>query len=377
MVTFDMRTSYSQLVKSALCQRIFLFVGCAALIMFLSSCSAGVQVQQEFQKVGYDTIAVKFSIVFIIHGDGDYLYHDTAGKEYIADEEVLASAKKVAENNPLAEVFIFHQKPGSHFLFFFPLRDGKFFYYKNGQLIANELYWRDQELSNLGTEVEFYKSFLDESQQERVNMFLYFGHEIPEFDGAGYDASYPDRTFNVHDLASGMKGFTTDSTKFDLLVLSTCYGGTPYTIGTLGPYARTIIASPDNLHLSYFDLSYLESLDLGLQDGDVTAFADRFAHQSFDRLTRDIQTAVSVAVYDIDSVQEYLHSVYPTYENTLDTLSEKTQAVLTTNEHCDCADIPEYVLPTMDRGVNVFYRPALFGKSKSKQNHSGWECWED
>jgi len=372
-----MRNSYSRLVRSVLCQRIFLSVGCAVLVIFLISCSAGIPVQQEFQKVGNDTIAVKFSIVFIIHGDGDYLYHDTSGNKYYADEEALAGAKRVAEENPLAEVFIFHQKPTSHFLFFFPLRDGEFYYYRNGRLIANELYWRDQELSNLDNEVKFYKTFCADSQPERVNMFLYFGHEIPEFGGAGYDASYPDRTFTIHDLASGMKGFTSDSSKFDLLVLSTCYGGTPYTIGMLGSYARTIIASPGNLHLSYFDLRSLESLELSLQDGDVPAFANRFAQQSFDRLIWDIQTAVSVAVYDVDSVQEYLHSVYPAYENTLNTLREKKKSFPATNEHCDCADIPEYTLPTMNRGVDVFYRPAIFGRLKNKQNHSGWECWKN
>jgi hypothetical protein len=377
VVTFDMRNSYSRLVRSALCQRIFLFVGCALLVISIISCSAGISVQQEFQKVSNDTIAVHYSILFIIHGDGDYLYHDTSGNEYIADEEALADAKRVAQENPLAEVFIFHQKSRSHFLFFFPLRDGEFYYYMNGQLLANELYWRDQELSNLDTEVELYNRFRAESQSEMVSMFLYFGHEIPEFDSTGYDASYPDRTFTVRDLASGIEGFTSDFTKFDLLVLSTCYGGTPYTIGTLGSYARTIIASPDNLHLSYFDLNYLKSLEVSLQDGDIPAFANRFAHQSFDRLTGDIQTAVTVAVYDVDSVQEYLHSVYSTYEYTLETLNEKTQASLSTIEHCDCAEIPTYVIPSMNNGVNVFYRPALFGKSKSKQNHSGWECWED
>jgi len=347
------------------------------LVIFLISCSAGVPVQQESRRVENDTVVVRYSILFIIHGDGDYLYHDTSGNQRIADEEVLERAKRVAEENLSAEVFIFHQKPRSHFLLFFPLRDGEFYYYQNGQLIANELYWRDQDLSNFDIEVEFYNQFRAESKPDRVKMFLYFGHEIPEFGGVGYDASYPDRTFTVHDLANGMKAFTSDSTKFDLLVLSTCYGGTPYTISMLGPYARTIIASPDNLHLSYFDLNYLENLNLGLQDGDVPAFANRFAHQSFERLTGYIQTAVSVTVYDVDSVQEYLESVSTTYENTLDTLNEKTQAFLATIEHCDCADIPAYVLPTMNNGVNVFYRPALFGRSKNKLNHSGWECWKN
>ena len=365
---FDVRNYYSRLIRSAPCQRIFFSVFCAVLILFLSSCSTGIPVQEEFQKVDNDTIAVKFSIVFIIHGDNDYLYHDTSGNKFYADEETLSEAKRIAGKNPNAEVFIFHQKPTSYFLFFFPLKDGESYYYRNGRLIAHELYWRDRELSNLDTELEFYNSFCAKSQPKSANMFLYFGHEIPEYGGYGYDASYPDRTFTVLDLANGLKGQTKDSTKFDLMVLSTCFGGTPYTIGTLGPYARTIIASPDNLHLSYFDLSSLESLELGLQDGDIPAFADRFAHQSFDRLTGVIQTAVSVAVYDVDSVQEYLHSVYPIYENTLNTLSEKKKSFPATNEHCDCADIPEYTLPTMNRGVDVFYRPALFGRSKNKQN---------
>jgi hypothetical protein len=206
-------------------------------------------------------------------------------------------------------------------------------------------------------------------------MFLYFGHEIPEFAKAGYDASYSDRTFAVQNLANGLKEFTTDSARFDLLVLSTCYGGTPYTIGMLGNYAQTIIASPDNLHLSYFDLKSLESLDISLKGGDVPAFANKFAQQIFDELTREIQTVVSIAVYDVDSVQEYLHSVYSTYEHSLNALSGQISSAAI--EHCDCADIPVYIMPTMNRGVNVFYRSARFGRSKNKLNHSGWECWKE
>jgi hypothetical protein len=210
-----------------------------------------------------------------------------------------------------------------------------------------------------------------------VRLFLYYGHEIPEFGGAGYDASYPDRPFTVHDLAAGLQGFTRESARFDLMVLSSCFGGTPYTIGTLGSFVRYIIASPDNLHLSYFDLHSVERLDLKLRDGDVPAFAKQFAHQSFDRLTKDIQTAVSVAVYDVERVQEYLHSVHSVYDHTLTTLKGEPQGSMATMEHCDCADLPAYALPTMNEGVDVFYRPARFGRSKHKQNHSGWECWRE
>jgi hypothetical protein len=352
-------------------------VCCAVLTMLMSSCSASLPVQREAQQAAKGMSAVPYSIVCIIHGDGDYLYHDTIGNEYVADEEVLAGVKRIAERNPGAEVFIFHQRPRSHFLFFFPLHDGEFYYYRNGRLVAHELYWRDQEQSHLDPEAELYRRFRADNQREQVSVCLYCGHEIPEFAGAGYDESYSDRTFTVQDLADGLQHFAHDSAKFDLMVLSTCFGGTPYTIGMLGSCARYIIASPENLHLSYFDLHALERLDVGLRDGDVHAFAKRFAHQAFDRLTGDVQTAVSVAVYDVDRIQEFLHSVHSVYDHTLTTMEGETPASRAVIGHCDCADLPAYVLPTMTEAVDVLYRPARFGRSKHKMNHSGWECWSE
>jgi hypothetical protein len=345
--------------------------------MLLSSCSANLPVQRKAQLAEEGVLEVQYSIICVIHGDGDYLYHDTSGNEYKADEEALAGAKKVAQQNPNAEVFIFHQRPRRHLLFMFPLRDGEFFYYRNGRLIANEMYWRDQGQSCFEHEVELYRRFREINKGKTVSMFLYYGHEIPQFGGAGYDASYPDRTFTVLDLANGLKDFTPESARFNLMILSTCFSGTPYTIGTLGPFARTIIASPENLHLSYFDFHALERLDLSLQDGDVPAFAKRFAHQTFDRLASDLQTAVSISVYDADRVQNYLHSIHKVYDHTLTTIKENSSSSTVPIEHCDCAELPAYVLPTMYNGVDVFYRSASFGISKFKQNHSGWECWRE
>ncbi len=325
---------------------------------------------------------LRYSMVFIIHGDGDYLYHDPSGNAHIADEEALVSATMVAVRNPQAEVFIFHEKPRKHSLLFFPLRDGEFSYYRNGKLLASESYWRDQGQSRFDPEVELYYKyrqqfgppFSAEEQPELVRFFLYFGHEIPEFKGSRYDASYPDRTFTVNDLAEGLKRFTNDSTKFDLIVLSTCFSGTPHTIATLSPFARYIIASPENLHLSYFDLQPFERLDIGLRDGDVSAFAQEFARHVFDLLTTEIQTSVTVAVYDVNRVQGYLNFVDSVYDHALTTLKGQTPASL---EHCDCAENPAYMLPGMSEGVDVFYHPPRFGRSKYKQNHSGWECWRE
>ncbi len=257
-------------------------------------------------------------------------------------------------------------------MLFFPIRDGTFYYYRHGRLLAEESYWRDQGQLRFDPEMEIYNRFRAEEPPEMVRFFLYFGHEIPEFGGAGYDASYKDRTFTVDDLADALKCITRDSTKVDLVVLSTCFGGTPGTIAALAPYARYVIASPDNLHLSYFDLRPFERLDIGLREGDVSMFANTFAHHAFDRLTEDIQTAVTVVVYDVDRVRGFLDSVDSTYDHALTTLKGKTPATI---EHCDCGEDPAYALPGVNEGIAVLYRPPRFGPLKHKESHSGWECW--
>jgi hypothetical protein len=202
-------------------------------------------------------------------------------------------------------------------------------------------------------------------------LFLYFGHEIPEFGGVGYDASYPDRSFTVDDLAEGLKRLTCDSDKFDLIVLSTCFSGTPHTVAALAPYGRYIVASPGNLHLSYFDLYPLERLDVGLADGDVSAFARKFSRFAFGRLAEYVQTAITVAVYDVERVSGFLESVGSIYDHDLIALTGKSPASV---EHFDCAEDPAYVLPGMSEGVELFYRPPRFGRSKHTESHSGWEC---
>jgi hypothetical protein len=346
-------------------------IGCVVLMFFLLSCSSIPPSHRVIPMSEESAVPPCYSMVFIIHGDGDYLYHDSRGRAHKADEEALVGAIRVALRNPQAEVFIFYQKPTTHTLFFFSHRDGETYYFRHGQLLAKESYRRDQGLSHFYPEVEFYHRFSAVEQPQSLRLFFYFGHEIPEVGGAGYDASYSHRTFTVNDLADGLKSMAGDS-KFDLIVLSTCFNGTPHTIAALAPYARTIIASPDNLHLSYFDLYPFEQLDVGLQNKDMAAFAKNYARQAFDRLTKDIQTAITVAVYDMDRVHGYVQSVDSIYDHALTTLKGQKPGSF---EHCDCAEDSVYVLPGMSEGVDVFYRPPRFGRSKNKQNHSGWECY--
>lgn len=372
-----MQDTHNRPVTDATCLMLFISMGWTALIVLLSSCSSHLPVQREAQGAEDGILATSYSIVCVIHGDGNYRYHNADGGEHNADEEVLAAATRVAQRNPHAEMFIFHQKPRRNFLLFFPLHDGEFYYYRNGQLIAQEPYWRDGGQSHFDTEVELYRRFRTDTLREDVNMFLYYGHEIPERNGEGYDASYPERAFTVHDLAGGLEDFTRHSSQFDLLILSTCFGGTPYTVGTLGPFMRYMIASPDNLHLSYFDLRPLERLDLGLKDGDVASFAEKFASAAFDRLTGDIRTAVSVAVYDVNRAQDFVRSVHGIYDQTLTMFNGEPHTYSATMERCDCSELPAYELPTIRKGVDVLYRSAQFGRSQHKRNHSGWECWKE
>jgi len=344
---------------------------CLALGLLLFSCSSSPPVPSETAPGEASAPLPSYIAVFIIHGDGGYLYHDTEGNKYRADEEALVGAKKVAERNSLAEVFIFHQKRKRHFLFFFPRRDGEFYYYRNGRLLAQESYWRDHGQSRFDPEAELYYRFRSEERPRPMRFFLYFGHEIPEIDGTGYDASYRERSFTVNELVDGLKLITRDSTKFDLIVLSTCFNGTPHTISALSTFARYIIASPGNLHLSYFDLHPFEALDVGLRDEDVSTFAKACARQSFERLTKDIQTEITVAVYDMGRVQRFLNSVDSVYEHALTILKDEAPRSV---EHCDCAEDSSYLRPAMSEGIDVFYRPARFGRSTHKKDHSGWGC---
>jgi hypothetical protein len=314
----------------------------------------------------------RYSLVFIIHGDGDYLYHNARGEARRADEDVLARAQAIAKKLPNAEVTIFHEIARRHVLFLVPRHDGRAFYYRQGQLLGKTSYWRDQGDSRFAPEARLYREFTGAQSNPPVRLFLYFGHELPELNVQGYDASYPERRVTIGDLAEGLRTFTGASGKIDLVVLGTCFGGTPHTIDAIAPYARTIIASPEDLHLSYFDLEPLATLDISPSgDHDITTFAARFARNAFERLTSEVQTAASVVVYDVNATNAFRRSVAGDYDRTL-TMANGMPA---SANHCDCADDSTYARPGMSNGLTVLYRAPRFGRMKNDRHHSGWECW--
>src|SRR6188474_3504679 len=74
--------------------------GCVALAFLLVSCVTVPPAGDEAQLAGSLPL---YSLVFIIHGDGDYLYHDALGVARRADEDVVSKARSIAARNPNAE----------------------------------------------------------------------------------------------------------------------------------------------------------------------------------------------------------------------------------------------------------------------------------
>lgn len=357
-----------RLLKRARFPRPARAVGCVVLAALLASCSTLPPAREAGPLTGP---APRYALVFLIHGDGDYSYHDPLGVKHRSDQEMLARAQAVAERSPDAEVFIFHQIERKRFLFLFPRSDGRVYHYRNGRLTDKASYRRDREASPFDGEVALYRRLAGTPSGSPVRLFLYSGHELPEVDGAGYDASHRERRVTVEHLAAAVRDITGDTGKVDLLGLATCFGGTPHTIGTLAPYARYIVASPDNLHLSSFDLTPLASLDPDRDDAAVEDLAERFARNAFERLADEVQTVVTVAVYDADETAEYTDSVAGAYRRALAAAAGRS---LSSAERCDCADDPAFSLPAMRRGLTVLYRPPQFGRMKNKADHSGWQC---
>ncbi len=344
----------------------------APLLFLLLSCST-VRLPSDVTTSG-DTITtpVRYSIVFVIHGDGKYRYHDTVGGSHQADEMALDSAHEIAAQNPQAEAFIFHERRRPGFLRrLITRRDGAFYYYRQGKLLAAESYRRYRKSERFDAAVNLYNQFRAPSELDQTRLFFYFGHEIPEFGGAGYDASHPRETFTVDDLAGGVEQWSRGAGRFDILVLATCYGGTPHTIAGLSPYARYIVASPENLHLSYFDLQPFKQLHLHLTRDSAHAFAEQFARHAFLRLTTEVQTAVTVALYDVDRVASYVTAVDSMYQRVI---SHREEPAPLLRLPIDCAEEPLFTRPDMHEGVTLFYRPPQFGRARSKRDHSGWEC---
>jgi len=315
----------------------------------------------------------RYTITYIIHGDANYLYHDSSGVSRQADQKVLTEAKQIAQSAKEGEVFIFHQRPETKILGIFPKKDRDFFHYKKGILVRQQSYSPANDSVFLATETDLYSKYQSVVNDKANNILLYFGHEIPMMDGHGYFKSIPGLKLNTQTFTAGLKGMLPGSTSnsfFDLAVLSTCNNGSPAMVAAMAPISRVLLASPQNLHLSHIDSKALASLDAS-PEMKPYALASEIAENTYERLNKSIQTVISLSVYNTGELEPHIHRADSDYRAYLSAKREVSNEI----ENTDCTSLPffsETGLRSID--VETWYRPPRFGRDAGIKTHSGWGC---
>lgn len=328
------------------------------------------------EEAGSQSEDIRFSAVYFIHGDANYLYHDSSGREVDADEKAFQQAQDIGRLSLRGEVFVFFREPKSSFLFF-RMNSPRFIYFRNGVKTEDLYYTAGKGNAIYSEEKKLYDkyAFRADTSSGGVDsikrMLLYYGHEIPESGGKGYNISEPGREFNINLFSDAVKDFS-DSRKsgkpLDLIVLSTCNNGAPGIIAALMPLAAFIIASPEDLHLSFINSRLISDAAVP-QYADTHKFAMALAGDSFQLLKNSTTTIVTISVYNTQLVEPFIKRFKE---------SVKSNGKNNANAKIyDCSFSGAFSDMNISNGVDVFYRPPLFGRLKNKEHHSGWGCREN
>lgn len=318
-----------------------------------------------------DRQVVNYSVIYYIHADSDYLYHDSEGNPVRENSGVLETAITVGEEALSGEVFIYHQQPERKILGLFPQRSSRFFHYRNGKLISHIKYRHpDKKEAFLATEADLLKRFRSQKPDENhQNYFLYFGHEIPSENGKGYHRTLSAIDVNIVSFAKGIQNLLlSDTDRFSLVVLSTCNNGIPAMAKHLMTFTDAMLASPQNLHLSHVDS---ESLFLLEKEAEISPYqlGRITAKKTYERLIETVHTTITLSLYDLKELQSYIHSLA-----SITAATKTTDRTARFQDNVDCAEIyptdPEFYR----QGVETWYRPARFGRKSGQPTHSGWGC---
>ena len=129
-----------------------------------------------------------------------------------------------------------------------------------------------------------------------------------------------------------------------------------------------MLASPQNLHLSHIDSQSLVLLESNPGISSIQ-LADSLANQTYRRLEPETETAITLAVYNFDTIQAYkseLHAI-STAHHAMDSMSY-------VSDNIDCREVPLFDSDKFSEGVKSWYRPARFGRQSGSITHSGWGC---
>ncbi len=338
------------------------------LIIGSAGCRSLQMPEKEFQR----TEPVDYTVIYLIHGDANYLYHNSGGNTLHADWQVLAEAKQVAQDAEKGEVFIFHLKPESQILWVFPKKDRRFLYYRKGELVYEKNYSPGSKKLPFVTETKLYHRFHQAASEDSSykKIALYFGHEIPARKDSHYYRSRPEALFNTALFAEGLENFLQpEKAQFDLSVISTCANGTPQMVEMLSPITDYILASPQNLHLSHIETNALQLLEH--TDEITTArLADSIATQTYSRLSSFLQTVITLSVYDTERTQSYIRQLAKDYQTYLTNQSYSTAS----GKNTDCARLAFFNTEMAKKGIKVWYKAPQFGKNADISTYSGWGC---
>ncbi|WP_147303610.1 hypothetical protein [Rhodohalobacter sp. SW132] len=335
------------------------------MLLLITGCSTHSLVSQE----PVPEESPDYTLFFYIHGDSDYLFHQSGGEAIHADEHALDKALNAAKKAETGEVYIFHHRAEKNFLGLIPRRKSQFYHFQNGQEIQRIKYRRSSDDLFMEAENRLHALYgSDPDPADKPAYFLYFGHEIPLEVHRGYNASHSNTVVDTKAFATGLSAFIGEDHSYDLVALSSCSNGTPAMAKYLQETARYLLASPQNLHLSHINFTSLELLNES-PDIDPGHLAEKIAAESYDRLTESVQTVVSLAVYDLEVTGGYIEELY---SKTREYLNHETPNLF--KENRDCIELPFFDKDQYSDGVRLFYRPPRFGSRSSSETHSGWGC---
>ncbi len=356
------------MLNSYVARKILVWQALVLNMLLLAGCSSTSELFREdpMEK----TVDPDYLVVYYIHADADYLYYDAAGKSVRGNRKIFDTAIKVAEEAKSGEVFVFYQESETNFLGLFPRKKSWFYHYTNGELSSQVKYHHSNKKEDfLTTEAQLYNQYKSNTRNEdQRNYFLYFGHEIPDADGKKYHRTLPDIIVNTESFSIGIQRFlASNKDRFDLSVLSTCNNGTPMTAEHLMPYSDALLASPQNLHLSHIDSKTLNLLESHPEISSIQ-LADSMAERTYQRLENEIQTTITLTVYDLDFIRKM--------KSELHAFSKKFNALDSTqnlSDNIDCNQFEFFDGEIFENGLKTWYRPARFGR-KATTTHSGWGC---
>ena len=136
------------------------------MVFLLSGCSSTSELILEDPI--HETENTDYSLIYYIHADYDYLYHDAEGQPVRGNKKVLEDTLRVAEKAKSGEVFVFYQRPEKKFLGLFSRRSSRLYHYKNGEETTRVTYRHaDKHEEFLTKEARLYHEYRSRSLESQ------------------------------------------------------------------------------------------------------------------------------------------------------------------------------------------------------------------